>query len=69
MERKYRYATNSKSSLIYCGWIISIDYTADSMYWINRKGLKKADSIILESGEKFDIYEKGNFNSGIAIPA
>lgn len=59
-----------KDTFLYRGvTLIHIDRSYDALYWINRHGLTKIDTVAdFNSGALFDIYENKERGLGTAIP-
>lgn len=59
-----------KDTFLYRGVsLVNIDRSYDSMYWINRHGLVKIDTVMdFNSGAWFDIYENRQLGLATAIP-
>ena len=58
------------NTLLYKGVnLINVDRSYDALYWCCRHGMEKTDSIVLESGEKLDIYRNDRRGLACAIPA
>lgn len=57
------------NTLLYKGVnLINVDRSCDALYWCGRHCMEKTDSIILESGEKLDIYRNDKRGLACAIP-
>ena len=57
------------NTLLYKGVnLINVDRSRDALYWCCRHGMEKVDSIVLESGEKLDIYRNDKRGLACAIP-
>ena len=58
-----------RDTLLYNGvLLIKIDRAANALYWINRHGLVKTDTIETEKDGKFDIYENRARGLSCAVP-
>lgn len=47
---------------------MNIDRTYDALYWMKRFEMTKCETVISESGEKFDIYKNDEFHRLCAVP-